>query len=123
MRLSVSARRHWPRLRSSRKGRSSLSIDSSEHQCCGSRALAVKRSLPDRYFPTAVRKFALYLLRVRGALRAPWGQSLLRSFLASRSFPPPPPATCCPPSEHTQTLIGLPPKRLDSAPSNHHFIT
>ncbi|SRR6266851_4239853 len=27
-----------------------------------------------------------------GGLRPPWGQSLLRSYLATRSFPPPPPA-------------------------------
>src|SRR5216684_133479 len=27
-----------------------------------------------------------------GGLRPPWGQSLLRSYLAAHSFPPPPPA-------------------------------
>jgi len=30
-----------------------------------------------------------------GGLRPPWGQSLLRSCLAARSFPPPPPANGC----------------------------
>src|SRR5207253_2695082 len=44
------------------------------------------------------KQFGCVVIRVMGAA-PPWGQSLLRSYLASRSFPPPPPATCCPPSE------------------------
>src|SRR5205807_8346614 len=41
------------------------------------------------------RLVAYALVRVMGAA-PPWGQSLLRSCLASHSFPPPPPATCYP---------------------------
>src|SRR5258708_20583365 len=36
----------------------------------------------------------------------PWGQSLLRSCLASHSFPPHPPRTCCPHSEHCSRRHG-----------------
>src|SRR5205823_3405207 len=42
---------------------------------------------------THVRVMGQCLIRVMGAA-PPWGQSLLRSCLASHSFPPPPPATC-----------------------------
>src|SRR5260221_7217571 len=44
-----------------------------------------------------------------GGLRPPWGQSLLRSFLASRSFPPPPPAYVLSALGTSGTLIRLPP--------------